>query len=79
MEVINNNEIFEKRKRGRPKNPNIINNDLQKRRYIVNVEYLKKRYHTDEIFREKCKQRRKEYYLKKKEQKEYEKIDKLLE
>jgi hypothetical protein len=52
-----------KRTRGRPRNSLIVTHDGENRKYKVNTIYLKNKYHTDPVFREKCKQRRRDKYL----------------
>lgn len=51
-----------KKKRGRPKNLDLIVDDGKNRKSILNQEYLKRRYAKDEQFRELCKSRRRKYY-----------------
>src|SRR5690606_26280189 len=67
-------EIEEKKKRGRPRKENIITNDDQKRKNIVQVEYMKRRYHNDSEYREKCKEKNRAIYAKIKEEKKFDDI-----
>ena len=67
-------EIEEKKKRGRPRKENIITDDDKKRKNIVQVEYMKRRYHNDSEYREKCKEKNRAIYAKIKEEKKFDDI-----
>lgn len=66
IDLENRKNIVIKKKAGRPRN-NIITDENANRKHIVNNEYLKKKYKEDAEFRNKCKERGRNYYHKKKE------------
>lgn len=63
-------DIIVKKAIGRPRKETVVTSDTDNRKSIVNVDYMKTRYATDEKFREACKQRSKMYYQKAKQAKQ---------
>ena len=60
--------MVKKKKMGRPRY-DIVTKDDDNRKSILNVAYMKKRYQTDEVYRQQCKERSRINYLKKKQKK----------